>query len=56
MFITGVRYETVREYNTDLKVPDSRLDVGALIISVGFGGALYYNNNKEPPQNPILIS
>ena len=25
----------------------------ALIIRIGFGGPLYYNYNKDPPQNSI---
>ena len=28
----------------------SQLDVGALIIRIGFGGISYYNYNKEPPK------
>ena len=31
------------------------LNIGALIIRIGFGGLLCYNRNKEPPQHPILI-
>ena len=26
------------------------LDIGALIIRIGFWGPLYYNDNKEPPE------
>ena len=30
------------------------VDVGALLIRIGFEGILHYNYNKEPP-NPVLI-
>ena len=26
------------------------VDMGALIIRIGFGAILYYNDSKEPPQ------
>ena len=26
------------------------VNVGALIIRIGFWGSLYYNHNKEPPK------
>ena len=26
-------------------------NAGALVVRIGFGGILYYNNNKEPPQS-----
>ena len=32
---------------------DTAYNVGALIIRKGFWGPLYYNYNKEPPQNSI---
>ena len=30
-------------------------NIGALVIRVGFGGPLYYNHNKEPPNIVLVI-
>ena len=30
-----------------------QVNIVALIIRIGFGGALYYTDNKEPPQNRV---
>ena len=31
------------------------LNIGALIIRIGFWGPLYYNSNKEPPKIVLVI-
>ena len=33
-----------------LSAEKSENNIGALIISIRFGGMLYYNGNKEPPK------
>ena len=36
-----------------LPVEPEAPNVGALIIRIGFGGPLYYNDKTEPPKLPL---
>ena len=38
-----------------LKVGAGNINIGSLIIRIGFGGPLHYNYDKEPPQKHKIV-
>ena len=45
-----LRLEAWRSRLSDEQEMSEKLHMGALIISIGYWGPLYYNYNKEPPK------